>query len=177
MHVDSILSCSNTLHMPNMDVGSSLRWPSGSTMTYSHYFDSSSDPEPKNLCQVGWVKLCKAATICQWTAYQCAQILCICLKWMWQAVWGDCQPQPWHNLIVLTQQVTQSPKIWAKQGGYNCVRLILYDHGQHINVLNHFVCVQCRDGKHFEVAVSINYGKKCIILTPLVTTYPKIWAK
>jgi hypothetical protein len=65
---------SNTLYMSNMDVGSSLRWLSVSTMILWHHFDSTSDPEPQNLSQVGWVKLCKAATICLWTAYQCAQI-------------------------------------------------------------------------------------------------------
>ncbi len=49
-----------------------------------------------------------------WTAYQCAQTLCMCLIWKWEAVWGGCQPHPWHNHIILTPQVTQSPKIWAK---------------------------------------------------------------
>jgi hypothetical protein len=28
----------------------------------------------------------KAVTVCPWTAYQCAQILCICLIWIWAAV-------------------------------------------------------------------------------------------
>ena len=44
------------------------------------HFDSTSDLEPQNLSQVGWVKLCKAATVCPWTAYQCAQTLCIHLS-------------------------------------------------------------------------------------------------
>jgi hypothetical protein len=34
--------------------------------------------------------------------------------WMGEAVWGGCQPQQWHNDIILTPQVTQSPKIWAE---------------------------------------------------------------
>ena len=41
-------------------------------------------------------------------------------------------------------------------GVYNCVRLILYAHVYHINVLNHFVYVQYGCGKQFEVAVSLN---------------------
>ncbi len=76
---------------------------------------------------------------------------------MWEAVWGGCQPQPWHNHIILTSQVTQSPKIWAKSGGNNCVRLILYAYEQHINVLKHFVYVWYGGGKQFEVAISLNH--------------------
>ena len=83
--MDSISMCSNTFYMSNMEVRSSLRWPSASTMTCSHYFDdSASHPEPQNLRQAGWVKLCKAATVCPWTAYQCAQTLFICLMWMYR---------------------------------------------------------------------------------------------
>jgi hypothetical protein len=47
-----------------MDVESSLRWLPASTMTKMHHFDSTSDHVPQNLRQVGWVKLCKAATVC-----------------------------------------------------------------------------------------------------------------
>ncbi len=28
---------------------------------------------------------------------------------MWEAIWGGCQPQPWHNHIMLTPQVKVSP--------------------------------------------------------------------
>ncbi len=116
MPMDSILMCSNTLYMSNIDVGSSLRCLSASAVTQSHHFDSTSDPEPKNLSQVGWVWLCKADTVCPWTAYKCAQTLCICVIWIWEVVWGGCQPQPWHNhIIFLTPQVTQNPKIWPSR--------------------------------------------------------------
>ncbi len=111
------IKCSNTLFMSKLDVGSSLRWLSASTMMYWHHFDSTSDREPQNLSQVVWVYLCKAATIClsPWTAYQCAQTCYICVIWMWEAVWGGCQPQPWHNDIILTPQETpRTPKVWAK---------------------------------------------------------------
>ncbi len=63
------------LLMSNMDVGSSLRWLSASTLTWLHHFNSTIDHVPQNLSQVG---------------------------------------------------------------GYNCVRLIPYAYGQHINVLKHF---------------------------------------
>ncbi len=64
-----------------------------------------------------------------------------------EAVWGGCQSQPWRNDIILTPQVTQNPKIWAKKCGYNTLRLLPYAHGQHINVLKHIVYVLCRCGK------------------------------
>ncbi len=41
--------------------------------------------EPQNLTQVLWGEVYKAATLCLWTAYQCAQKLLICLIWMWEA--------------------------------------------------------------------------------------------
>ncbi len=45
-----------------------------------------SDPEPQNLSLLLWVKLCKAATVCQWTAYQCDKTLSLILIWMGEAV-------------------------------------------------------------------------------------------
>ncbi len=100
MPIDNISMCSNTLYMSNMDVGSSLRWLSASTMMWWHHFDSTSDQESQNL-------RCMTATLCPWTAYEGGQTLCICLIWLWEAVWGGCQPQPWSNDIILTPQVTQ----------------------------------------------------------------------
>jgi hypothetical protein len=57
--------------------------------------------EPHNVTKVVWVELCKAATVCLWTAYQCAQTLFICLVWMWDTVGVGCQPQQWHYAIIL----------------------------------------------------------------------------
>jgi hypothetical protein len=42
--------------------------------------------EPQNPTQVVWIELCKAATLCLWTVFQCAQTLFIFLVWMWEAV-------------------------------------------------------------------------------------------
>jgi hypothetical protein len=68
---------------------------------------------PQNMSQVGWVLLFKTVTVCLSTAYQCAQTLCICLMWMGEAVWGEPQPQPRNNHIMLTPQVNPNPKIWS----------------------------------------------------------------
>ncbi len=67
--------CKNLI-MSNMEVESSLRWLSASTMTKMNHFYSTSDHVPQNLSQVGWVWLFKAAIICLWTAYQYTHILC-----------------------------------------------------------------------------------------------------
>jgi len=82
--------------LSHVDVGSSLRWLSASTMTKSHHFVSTSDPKPHN-----------------------------------------------HN----PSQVVD---------GCNCLRLLLYANGQHINVLKHIAYVYYGWGKQFEVAVSLN---------------------
>ncbi len=109
--MDSISMCSNALYVSNnIDVGSSLRWLSASTMTQCHHFYSTNEPEPQNLTQVVWVELFEATAIYPWTAYQCAETLCICLMSMQETVWCDCQPQPWGNDIILTPQVSQNPK-------------------------------------------------------------------
>ncbi len=51
-NISMISMCSHTLYMSDMDGGSL----SASTMTYTHIITS--DPEPQNLIQVVWVKLC-----------------------------------------------------------------------------------------------------------------------
>jgi hypothetical protein len=89
MPLTSISMCQNTLFMSVMDDGSTLRRMS--TLTSTSY-----PAEPPNLTQVMWIELFENTTICRWTAYQCAQTLCLCLWWMMQeAVWDGCQPQPW----------------------------------------------------------------------------------
>ncbi len=75
------------------------------------------------------------------TEYQCAKTLCICWIWIQKTVWGGCQPQPWGNDIILTPcKWTRAPKSEPIRVD-NCVRLLPYANGQHINVLKHFVCV------------------------------------
>ena len=82
MPLASISMCQNALFMSVMDDGSTLRWLSTLTTTQWHHFVSTSYPaEPPNLTQVMWIELFENTniTICRWTAYQCAQTLCLCL--------------------------------------------------------------------------------------------------
>jgi hypothetical protein len=63
-----------------------------------------------------------------------------------------------HDVMTfLTPQVTQNTKIRAKECGYDCLRLLLYAHRQHMNVLKQFVYVSCGCRKQFELAVSLNH--------------------
>ncbi len=50
----------------------------------------------------------------------------------------------------------RTPKSEPSRVG-NCVRLLPYAYGQHINVFKHFVYIQYRCRKQFEVAVSLNH--------------------
>jgi hypothetical protein len=52
--------------------------------------------------------------------------------------------------MILTPHVTQMAHILA----HDCVRLLYYDYGQHLNVLKHSVYVEYGYRKQFEVAVS-----------------------
>jgi hypothetical protein len=87
MPINSISMCSKTVYVFNVDAGSSVRRWSASTMPLYHHFDYKSDHKPQNLTQVMWLNLFETTSLCQWTAYQCAQTLCMCLMWMQEAVW------------------------------------------------------------------------------------------
>ncbi len=126
--------------------------------------------------------MCKATTIRQWTAHKCSQTHCICLIWMLEAVWGGCQPQLWCNDIILTPhkwpRTPKSELIWV----VNCVRLLPYAYGQHINVLKHFVYVLYECRKRFEVAVSLNHDVMTSFWTHMSDPEPQnlslvLWVK
>ncbi len=123
--MDSISMCSNTLYMSNMDEGSSLGGGQPQPWCNDIILTPHVTQNPKTNQEV-WVWLCKAATVCPWTAYQCAQTLYIHLIWMREAVWGGCQSQSGCTDNILTPQMTQSPQIWAKCVGitvWGCYRM------------------------------------------------------
>ncbi len=142
MPMDSISMCSNTLDMYNVDSGSSC-W--GCCQPQPWCNDIILTPQVTQNPKI-WAKYCgynclRLLLFAHWSAYQCSQTLFICLMWIQEAVWDGCQLRPWCNDIILTPQVTQNPKLWAKFCGYYSLSLLLYAHGQHINVLKHFVYV------------------------------------
>jgi hypothetical protein len=147
--MDSISMCSNTLHKSNVDAWDAV-WGGYQPQPWCNGIILNPQETPKYVpSSVGitvWGYSCMP-----WTECQCAQTLCICLMWMWEAVWVGCQPEPWANDIILTPQVTQNPKIRPKICGYIYLR-------------------------KFEVAVSINHN----VMTSFwlhSDPNPKIWAK
>ena len=76
-----------------------------------------------------------------------------------KAVWGGCQPQPLRkNDIIFDSTSYHVPQNLSWVGWvYNCVRLLQYAHGQHINVLKHCVYVLYGYRMQFGVAVSLNH--------------------
>ncbi len=54
---------------------------------------------------------CKGGPICPSTAYQGAKTLCIHIIWMWNALHGGFEPQPWHYNITRAQVYPNIPKI------------------------------------------------------------------
>ena len=110
MPMYNISMCSNTLYMSKMDDGSSFRQLSASIMTWWHHFGSTRDTEPLNLSQVVWITVwgcypmpIDSISMCSNTLYMSNTNMD-----MGSSVWGSCQPQPWHNDIILTPQVTTS---------------------------------------------------------------------
>ena len=92
------------------------------------------------MSQVGWVILCKTATICLlWTAYQCAQTLCKCQRWMWEAIWGavslnhDLMTSVWLHKWPKTQK---SEPITVD----NCVKLPCQSTACHC-AQTHYICL------------------------------------
>jgi hypothetical protein len=50
---------------------------------------------------------CKGALMCLSTLYQGANTLCINMVWMWDAIYGALEPQPWPYNITRTQPCSQ----------------------------------------------------------------------
>ncbi len=85
------------------------------------------------------------------------QTLIICLPWMYEVVWGGCQPQPWHYGITSTPQVTLSPKILGQPGHCNGIKVPPYALETAYQRLKHFECVCYGCLNQSEVDISLNH--------------------
>ncbi len=65
---------------------------------------------PKNPSPPSEAYQCKGAPKCPSTAYQGAKTLCIYMLWMWDAVYGALQLQPWLYNITQSQSYPWFPK-------------------------------------------------------------------
>ncbi len=95
--------------------------------------------------------------ICPSTAYEGAQSLYTHPMWMWDAVNGDLQPQPWHHNAMWAPPYHNFLKFCPHLHRYNSVSVDPYAHPRHMKVLKHFVYFQYRCGMQSVVAYSLNH--------------------
>ena len=74
-------------------------------LRHSHKFFKENQPPRAQ------AKQCKGATMSPSTAYQGFKTLWMCMIWMWDAVCGVLEPQPWSYNITWTSPWTQYSKI------------------------------------------------------------------
>ncbi len=86
-----------------------------------------------------------------------AQTFCICLIWMYEAVWGRYQPQPCGYPIILIPQVTLISQIWGQLGWCNGIRVHPYALEPAYQWLKHFVYVLYGCMEWSEVDISLNH--------------------
>jgi len=85
-------------------------------------------------------------------------MLCKCLRWMGEAGWGGCQPQPWRNDIVLTpHKWPRTPKSEPSWLGIKLCKADDVCQWAAYQCAQTLVCVWYGWGKQFEVAVSLHH--------------------
>ena len=77
--------------------------------------------------------------------------------WMWDAVHGGLEPQPWHCNITRAQPYPNFQKSTPALHRHNSVRVHPYAHPQHIKVLKHFVYIQNGFGMQSTGVWSLNH--------------------
>jgi hypothetical protein len=142
----------------------------GSTLPqlYKNKFPTSAHPH-------GYNSLSKVAPIRLSTAYQGAKTLHIHPIWMWDAVSGGPQPQPWfHNIIWFNLTTPFFQKITPPHL-HRCysVRVHPYAHPQIMKVLKHFIYLQYGCGMQFGTSCSLNHDT----ITSFGSTLPHLSKK
>ncbi len=108
-----------------------------------------------------------------WNSIPMPQTLYTCLIWMYEVVWGGCQPRPWSCGIIFTPQVNLNPQIWGQLGQRNGIMVQPYAIETAYQCLKHFVCDEYGCMKWLVVDVSLNHD--VMALFPLLkwTWIPK----
>ncbi len=96
---------------------------------------------------------CKGALICLCTSLKGAKTFYICPLWMWEAIKGGLQPQPWHHGIISTWQSprTQNCQNLTQLCQCNSVRVHLCAYVPHWKVCKQFIYVHYECGKQSKV--------------------------
>jgi hypothetical protein len=107
-----------------------------------------------------------------------AQTLCICLIWMYGAIWGGNQPQPWRYGIISTPQVKLTSQIWGQLGLCNRKRVqpyaleMAYQYGSNTLYMSN---MDVWSGLRW-ISTS-NMTLDSITSTPQVNLNPQIWGQ
>ncbi len=112
--------------------------------------------------------------ICPSTAYEGAQTLYIHPIWMWDAVSGDLQHQPWHHIVIWAPPYPNFLNFGPHLHRYNSVRVHPYSHPQHMKVLKHLMYIKCRFEMQSAVVFSLNHDTASsfgLRLTPIFQTF------
>ena len=108
-----------------------------------------------------------------WDSIPMSQTLCICLLWMYEAVWSRYQPQPWRYGIIFTPQVTLTSQILGQLGRCNCIRVHPYSLETAYQWLEHFIYVLYRCMKWSDVDTSLNHD----VMASFSHHKPRKWNK
>ena len=90
--------------------------------------------------------------------YGCYQVtLYICMIWMWGAVHGALEPQPWHYKITRARTNPKFSKIHPVLQSHNSVRVHPYAHPHHMKVSKEFIYIRYGCGMQSRGIWSLNY--------------------
>jgi len=117
----------------------------------------------------------KGVPICPSTASQGVKPLCIHPIWMWDAVNGGLQPQPWHRNIIQNRPYPVFPKIHPPLHMYYGIRVYPYAHPQHLKVLKHFVYIQYGCGMQSMGVYSLNHDTTTSYTDSAIPTFSLIF--
>ena len=106
-----------------------------------------------------------------------AQTHCICPIWIWEALWGGSQPQPWCYDIIHNPQANLNSQIWGKPGRWHGIKVHAYGLETAYQWLKHFVHVYYWCLKWSDVDLSLKTWPNDIIFTPQVTWILKNWGQ
>ena len=151
MPIHSISRCSNTLYTYEKGVGCHWWGFVASIMTPQHHtgsiiphfpFPPKFTPTCTSVTVSVQVSQCEDWLICPYTAYQGAKTHGIHMAWMWDAVYGVLQPQPWPYNISWAQPYITFLKIHSHLHKCNSVRADSYAHPRLISQGAKTLCIQ-----------------------------------
>jgi len=142
-----------------MDVRCSQWGFAASTMTPQHHTGSAIPHFPETSTLPAHVLQHNDAPICPSTASQGAKTLFLHPIWMWDTVNGGLKPLQWHHNIIQARPYPIFPNTQPHLHTYYSIRMHLFAHLQHLNMLKLSVYIQYGCGMQ-------SMGVWCFTMTP-----------